>query len=531
MKKSIFGISLMTITCLYGLLAGLVILITIIAGGEVLYAIIGSIIVLIIQFLIAPWLTDLSMRLFYKADFNASIPDYLKEFIESECKKHNVKYPKIGIINDGGPNAFTYGRTKKDARIILTRGIFDLLEKDEVIAVVGHEMGHIVHMDMMVMTFAQVVPLVLYAIYEALTRIDTDSKNDNASKLQAIGYIAYILYIICQYIILWLSRSREYYADRFSAEETKNPNSLAEALVKVGFGLSTNSSNTKHNVSNKNALGIFDSNSSKALAITTMDKNNKVSKDKIKNAMKWEMWNPWAKWFELNSTHPLISKRLQRLSELSPKYKQEPYVRFDLEKPESYVDDFFIEVLIAFLPIFALIVTFIFGIMVFSSGDIPKYYFGIDLFITTLLFYIKFNRAHRTNYKDTDVSELLGEVKVSHITSVPCILKGTIIGRGNPGCIFNEDFILKDKTGIVFLDYNQPLNIINKIFAIFKSKEYFDKEVTVKGWYRRSPVPYVEIYEYEVDNKRKKIYTYMLSKGLLFVMFAISIGIVITHFI
>ena len=237
MKKGLLGISMITITCLYGLLAGVVILAVLLLGGDVLYAIIGSIIVLIIQFLISPWLTDLSMRWFYKAKMNAEVPEYLRAFIDEECKKYNVKYPKIGLIDDGAPNAFTYGRTKKDARIILTRGIFELLNENEVKAVVGHELGHIVHMDMLFMTAPQIVPLVLYAIYEAFTR-SAKEDSDN-SKAAIVGYVAYILYIICQYIILWLSRTREYYADEFSATETKNPNSLAEALVKIGFGLST----------------------------------------------------------------------------------------------------------------------------------------------------------------------------------------------------------------------------------------------------------------------------------------------------
>ena len=107
MKSKILGISMLTLTCLYGILAGFVILIVMIAGGDVLYAVIGSLIVLIIQFLISPWLTDLSMKLFYRAKFDVTIPDYLKTFIEEECKKHNVVYPKIGYIEDGAPKAFT----------------------------------------------------------------------------------------------------------------------------------------------------------------------------------------------------------------------------------------------------------------------------------------------------------------------------------------------------------------------------------------------------------------------------------------
>ena len=508
MKKGLLGISLITVTCLYGLLAGVVILAVLFAGGEVLHALIGSIIAILIQFLISPWLTDLSMKWFYKAKFDHEIPEYLKKFIEEECEKHDVKYPKIGFIDDGAPNAFTYGRTKKDARIVITRGILELLKEEEVKSVVGHEMGHIVHMDMLFMTAVQIVPLVLYAIYEMFARPSSD--NDNNNKAAFVGLIAYVLYIISQYVILWLSRTREYYADEFACDETKNPNALAEALVKIGFGLSTSSAEGKHDINKKNALGIFDKGASKAMAIAAMDEKG-VDKNKIKNAMKWEMWNPWAKWFEFNSTHPLISKRLNKISELSEKYKQNPYIVFDLKKEESYVDDFFMEVLISFMPAICIIVTII---CCFLSIDHIFKVAGIGLLMTVFFSYIKFKRAHKSDYTDREVADLLGEVKVSHITSIPCILKGTIIGRGNPGCIFSEDFVIKDKTGIMFLDYNQPLTLINKIFALFKSKEYFDKEVTVKGWYRRSPTPYVEIYEYEVDGKTKKIYTYGLTLAL-----------------
>ena len=153
---------------------------------------------------------------------------------------------------------------------------------------------------------------------------------------------------------------------------------------------------------------------------------------------------------------------------------------------------------------------------------------GIGLLLTVVTAYVGFDRAHKNKgYEDRTVSDLLGEVKVSHVTSIPCILKGVIIGRGNPGCIFNEDFVIQDETGIVFLDYNQPLNIMNKIFALFKSEKYFDKEVLVKGWYKRSPVPYVEIYEYTVDGKSKKIWTYGLSLFLYALALIASVVLII----
>ena len=75
--------------------------------------------------------------------------------------------------------------------------------------------------------------------------------------------------------------------------------------------------------------------------------------------MKWEMWNPWALWFQFNSTHPLISKRLIAISKRCEEFGQRPYIIFDLEKPESYVDDFFTELFIKFLPTLCIICTII----------------------------------------------------------------------------------------------------------------------------------------------------------------------------
>ncbi|MBQ6538803.1 MAG: M48 family metalloprotease [Bacilli bacterium] len=515
--KSLFAVSTMTLVGLYALLSIVLLAVCLICDIPMIYGVGAAIIVLIIQFLISPFITDITIKWFYKAHFDAEIPEYLENFIKEVCAQEKMKYPRVGVIDDGAPNAFTYGHTKNDARVVITRGLMELLNEDEVKAVVGHELGHATHYDMLFMTVAQLVPLVLYFIYLTLT----DSDNDKDGKAAIVGVIAYILYIISEYIILWLSRTREYYADEFSVKTTKNPNSLASALVKVGFGLSLQG-DSKKSTSKLGALGIFDSKTSKSLVVST--NNNQDDHTMIKNAMKWEMWNPWAFIYQLGSTHPLISKRLIAISKYSQEFGQEPYIVFDLQKPESYVDDFFFEVFIKYLPVLIVIVTVA---AVFLLPNFTKLVIGVGGILLMLSLLGLFNRSHRKGYQKSTVRDLLGEVKVSGVTSVSCEVEGEIIGKGNPGCIFSEDFIIKDETGIIFLDYNQPLWIINKIFALFKSQEYFNKIVKVKGWYRRSPVPYIEIYEYEVDGKTKKVFTYGLTKGIYYALLVLFIAILI----
>ena len=531
MKKKLLAISLTTMSCLYGMLSLVIILAFALTGLPISTGILISLIIIIVQFLIAPAVNDLVFRLFYKMKPDYELPEYLKEFINETCKKHNMKYPKIGFIDDGSPNAFTYGRTKNDARVVITRGILELLNEDEVKAVVAHELGHAIHYDMLFMTVAQVVPLVLYYVSDILLnnsgKSSSSSSNNNNSYGAAVGLVAYILYIVSEYIILWLSRTREYYADSFAVEEVKSPTALANALVKIGFGLSIGGKEKNSKVSKGNALGISNAKVSKGMAIGAYN-NGEVSRQSIVNAMKWEKWNVWANLYELNSTHPLISNRLLAISERCEEFGEYRYITFDEKKPESYVDDFIVELLLSMAPVIIFLGAFIAGMVTFANDGNGLMIFAIGGVLFTISLFILLNRTHKnSNYKETSVAELLGEVKVSNVTSIPCVLHGTIIGRGNPGCIFNEDFVLKDSSGIIFLDYNQPIHIAEKIFAIFKSEEYFNKTVKVKGWYRRALVPYVEVYSIEIDGKVKKCHTYTVNKVINAILLILSIvGIV-----
>src|SRR5688500_15944045 len=71
--------------------------------------------------------------------------------------------------------------------------------------------------------------------------------------------------------------------------------------------------------------------------------------------MQWDLWNPWAWWFELNSTHPLVAKRLQYLGDQAAALKQDPLVVFDRTQPESYWDEFLVDLGVMLLPILGLL--------------------------------------------------------------------------------------------------------------------------------------------------------------------------------
>jgi len=107
---------------------------------------------------------------------------------------------------------------------------------------------------------------------------------------------------------------------------------------------------------------------------------------------------------------------------------------------------------------------------------------------------------------------------------VPCKVRGKIIGRGVPGLVWSEDFVLQDESGIMFLDYRQPLAIWNFFFGLFGAKNYIGQSVEVTGWYRRAPVPFIEIKELKTAAATQVCYVYYLK--LIFAIALILVGII-----
>jgi heat shock protein HtpX len=499
------------------------------------FALLIGVVTVAIHFLLGPFLMDFSLKLFYKVRWirQDELPVHLKNFISRVCTQKGIDFPRMGIIADGSPNAFTYGHHPNNARIVVTQGLLDLLSEKETEAVVAHEIGHAVHWDMLIMTLAQLVPLIMYYIYRNLIRMKSRGNDKSAPYRLAMALISYLLYIISEFVVLWFSRIREYFADRFSGEVTANPNDLASALVKIGYGLAGSDrsksriTEEKRNV-NINAIGpmgIFDSKTANILAIAghsgARNMGQEVDKDKLRDAAKWDLWNPWAAYYELQSTHPLIAKRIKYLSNQSVVLGREPYIEFNERRPESYWDDFLLDIFVKGLPILALIAG-----MALIVLKVNYFYSGVAIFIVGIAYLINvFYSYSSTEFSPMTINSLLRKIKVSAIRPVPCKVKGKIIGRGIPGLIFSEDFVLQDDTGIIFLDYRQPLGIINFFFGLLRAAKYIDQEAEVVGWYRRAPVPFIEIKKLIVNGKESACYVY--NAKLIFASLMIFCGIVI----
>jgi heat shock protein HtpX len=222
----------------------------------------------------------------------------LHGIIDRLCALADMPKPRVAIAESDMPNAFATGRNSKNAVVCVTTGLLRRLDDKELEGVLAHEMSHVAHKDVVVMTIASFLGimaalLVRFAFYGELFggggRGRGGNDNGNAGLLfLAVAAVGVVVYAVSFLLIRLLSRYRELAADRAGALLTGQPSALASALTKVSGAMSAIP--TK-DLREAQALNAF--------YFTPALKADQVSLSTV------------------FSTHPSLERRLRQLSEIS----------------------------------------------------------------------------------------------------------------------------------------------------------------------------------------------------------------------
>ncbi|HEX4444746.1 MAG TPA: M48 family metallopeptidase [Galbitalea sp.] len=170
----------------------------------------------------------------------------LYNIVENLSITTGLPMPKVYIINDPAPNAFSTGRDPKHAAVAATTGILDLMDDSELQGVMAHEMGHVQNYDIRVSTIVFGLVVAIGFIADVLLRLSFfggfgGGRNNNGGGgggnpiVLALSLVALIVSpILAALIQAAISRQREYLADASSAMITRNPPELESALAKLG---------------------------------------------------------------------------------------------------------------------------------------------------------------------------------------------------------------------------------------------------------------------------------------------------------
>jgi heat shock protein HtpX len=274
----------------------------------------------IIQWLISPYLVG---ALYKVRELPENENPQLHHMVENLSKKSKISKPKLMLAQIPIPNAFAYGSPLTGNRVAVTQGLLKSLDEGEVEAVIGHELGHLRHRDVQVMMVVSFLPALFYYIGFSLMLSGTyRGRRDDSGGSALIGIGFMIFSWVLNLFILYLSRLREYYADRHSVSVVDNgAQKLSTGLAKIVN--TTRKVNDAHkarqqkpNSSAFKALFIADPDraSSDAAELAAM---NVQSDQKLVQEMLSQKLTFADKLAEALSTHPNIVKRLRALQELS----------------------------------------------------------------------------------------------------------------------------------------------------------------------------------------------------------------------
>ena len=207
----------------------------------------------------------------------------LHAMIERLCIQADLPKPKIAVADTQMPNAFATGRSQKSATVCATTGIMNTLSPSELEGVMAHELAHVKNRDVLIMTIASFFASIAAVILQF--GFFFGGGDDENPSILVVLLVSFVVYIVSFFLMLALSRYREFAADRGAAIITGRPSALSSALVKISSAMQTVPTQDLRQAERLNAFFIVPTS--------------------VKGAVQ-----------TLFSTHPPMEKRIERLQQL-----------------------------------------------------------------------------------------------------------------------------------------------------------------------------------------------------------------------
>lgn len=188
----------------------------------------------------AYWFSDqIALRMAGAREVSPAEAPQLHAIVDELAYRAGLPKPRVAIVESPSPNAFATGRDPNHSLVAVTTGILQILNRDELLAVLGHELGHVKNRDILVTSIAATIAgaitmlaqmMQFAALFGGLGGRNEDGEGTNPLAALALIFLAPIAALVIQMAV---SRSREYGADDAGAQIVGDPLALASALEKL----------------------------------------------------------------------------------------------------------------------------------------------------------------------------------------------------------------------------------------------------------------------------------------------------------
>ncbi|MGY2767372.1 M48 family metalloprotease [Thermostichus sp. MS-CIW-26] len=459
----------------------------------------------------APWLMDQLHQRLHKlrwarlGEIERHSPETAR-LLQRICAQNQLKQPRLGVIPDAGPLAFVYGTFSDGCRIVVTQALLQQLSEDEIAAVYAQALGRIVNGDILVMTLLGSPIQLVYLALEQVSQLGSKRRD-------LIGHVApllYLIYTVLSYPLFFLSRLGTYHADHFAVQATGNPNGLIAALLKSAAGLQEAHKNDRRPSSLLHCTRLFSLLDFKTTAAASAASRLR-DPSQAGQVFLWDQINPWARWMQVNSSHPLPGHRFKVLAGYGERLRLLPELslgsgsKLDVARLQSR---FWLDLAIYAAEVVGILIGWLVGLILYlllQNRLDPKVIaaaavvgYGVGLWAKAGLMY-----GGSLPARPTDVLSLLADPDADPRRGQWVELEGELVGLGPSGYQLGAELKLQEATGLIPVRFTSPLGPVGNVFSGLKQiRALVGRRVKVVGWFRRGNTAWVDLAYVQVGSNK-----------------------------
>lgn len=459
----------------------------------------------------APWLMDQLHQRLHKlrwarlGEIERHSPETAR-LLQRICAQNQLKQPRLGVIPDAGPLAFVYGTFSDGCRIVVTQALLQQLSEDEIAAVYAQALGRIVNGDILVMTLLGSPIQLVYLALEQVSQLGSKRRD-------LIGHVApllYLIYTVLSYPLFFLSRLGTYHADHFAVQATGNPNGLIAALLKSAAGLQAAHKNDRRPSSLLHCTRLFSFLDFKTIAAASAAARLQ-DPSQAGQVFLWDQINPWARWMQVNSSHPLPGHRFKVLAGYGERLRLLPELslgsgsKLDVARLQSR---FWLDLAIYAAEVVGILIGWLVGLILYlplQNRLDPKVIaaaavvgYGVGLWAKAGLMY-----GGSLPARPTDVLSLLADPDADPRRGQWVELEGELVGLGPSGYQLGAELKLQEATGLIPVRFTSPLGPVGNVFSGLKRiRALVGRRVKVVGWFRRGNTAWVDLAYVQVGSNK-----------------------------
>ncbi len=450
--------------------------------------------------------------------------------IQTASQQRHQPLPELGLLATTAPIAFTYGTGAKNARIVLSRGLLDQLNDDEIAAVCSGEMGYINPFNLGLMTWIVTLLQIPYLLYRIAAELaDYLAVSGRRQRYRVVKFLAlvggyffafisaigYIAFDLLRWVGLWFARERSVVADHSAANLTGNPNGQARALLKMAYGMSQDIQTQRQT---DFLLEAFE------LAMPIGDRQaitlgSLLGLMPVENALAWDWGNEQRHYLSLNNSHTLLGERLVCLMDYAQQWQlPQEMAMSQPELPKAQLKSKWPQLLVAGLPFACAAIGYVLAVMLwlvawlsFQLGWSQLAWLGSDwrlMYAFPLIGFgigtlVRFNRYFpdlpsswkRRPPKDVnDLAALIQAPQALPHRAHPTALTGYLIGRHGVSNWLCQDLLMQSQRVLVRLHYPSYLGWLTNLFwAENRATDLLGQNVSAIGWLRRGANPWMDV--------------------------------------